>query len=525
MSDESTIFEIAEKSAHGGYYLFVGNTLATAILFATSVIIAQLLGAEDYGFYSLVMSVPSLLIGLINLGMQSAVTRFSTNSRSKGKMSDVRNVIKSAILFELTLGLITSFFCYIFSDILATYLINTPEASPYIKIAAILILFQTLFTIIDSAFIGLDTMESNAITHVTKAITKALISSLLIILGFTIIGAIIGHVLCYAIGVVVGFVILFLKLGRNHVDTKTEYGLLKSMLKYGLPLYFSGLIALFSTEYQTIILAFFASKAAIGNFQVTTLFSLVIGLILYPFTALFPAFSKVGPESKALDQIFKRSIKYTALVLIPASLAITVMSNDIILTIYGSEFTLASKFIVFYLLTNLRAGFGSSVLPFLFNGLGRTDIILKSSLIYFASFFPSALLLITFCDVIGLIIAGVFCSFLVTLYELFMASKMFKLSVDVLSSVRIYIASAVPACIVFVVLSVSPFNRIVNLVLGGTLFVFIYLTILPLIGTVNSTDIEIFRAIFQKSKSAWTFLKILLAYETRILKHFKTTKE
>jgi O-antigen/teichoic acid export membrane protein len=483
------------------------------------------LGAEDYGFYSLVISVPSLLIGLVNVGMKSTVTRFSTDFRAKGKMANVRNVVKSAILFELTLGIIASVFCYVFSDTLATYLINTPEASPYIKIAAILIVFQTLFNILDAAFIGLDTMENNAITSITRAITKTVLSPLLIILGFSIIGAIIGHISCYVIGVVVSFALLFFKLRGNHGDTKTEPNLLKSMLKYGLPLYLSALIVLFSTEYQTIILAFFASKAAIGNFQVSALFSTAIALIVYPFTALFPAFSKFSTDSKELGQFFRRSVKYTALVLIPTSLAITVMASDIILTIYGSEFALASTFIVFYLLTNLRAGFGSVVLPYLFSGVGRTDVVLKSSLIYLVSFFPLAFLLITSYDIIGLIVAGVICSFFSTLYELFMASKMFNLSIDVYSSAKIYVTSALTAFAVFIFLSVSPFSGIINLILGGALFLFTYLTVLPLMGTFNYTDIEIFRGMFQKIKSLWPFVKILLSYETIILKYFRNTKK
>ena len=482
------------------------------------------MGAEDYGFYSLVLSVPALLIGLIDLGVKSAVTRFSTSFRNKGQMSDVRNVIKSAILFELILGVVASIFCYLFSDILATYLINTPAASPYIKIAAILILFQTLFGILDAAFIGLDSMESNAITSIIRSLTKTLLSPLLIVLGFSIAGAIVGHVACYVIGFGASSVLLFFKLRKNHVDTKAESGILKSMLKYGLPLYLSGLIGLLSSEYQTIILAFFVSKAVIGNFQVTSLFSTAIALVVYPFTALFPAFSKVNPESKEMSQFFRRSVKYTALVLIPASLAITVMSNDIISTIYRDEFALASTFIGFYLLTNLRAGFGGSVLSYLFSGVGRTDIVLKSSIIHLAAFFPLALLLIKSYGVIGLIVAGVICSVLATLYELFMAYKLFNLSIDVSSSARIYIASGVTALTVFAFLSVSPFSNIINLILGGTLFIFIYLTILPLLGTVNNTDIEIFIGIFKKINSVWPLLKILLAYETKILKYLTTTK-
>lgn len=497
----------------------MGSTLSTAIFFVGSVVIAQLLGPADYGFFSLVISVPALLIGLVNFGMTSAITRFSTEFRTGGRTSNVKYVIKSGLLFRLTLGVIASVFCFVFSDVLATYLINTPEASSYIKIASILILFQVLFETLNAIFIGLDTMEKSAIMEMIRAVTKVLFSPLLVILGFSIFGALIGHISGYVVGVGISLTLLLFQLSKNHVDAKAESAILKSMLKYGFPLYMSSLIVLFSTEYQTIILAFFASKTAIGNFQVTALFSTAITLVVYPFTALFPAFSKFDPESKQLGQFFRRSVKYTALLLVPASMAITVMSNDIIVTIYGTKFMLASTFIMVQMLANLSAGFGSAVLPYLFSGVGRTDIVLKSSLIYLVFFLPAVPLLLSLYDVVGLILASVICYVLATLYELFMASKTFNLTVDMRSSVKIYLASIISACIVFLFVNISPFSSILDLILGCTLFIFIYLTILPPIGVLNATDLKIFRQLFRKIKSIWPIIKLLLYYETKILKY------
>ena len=216
----------------------MGSTLSTAIFFVGSVVIAQLLGPADYGFYSLVISVPALLIGLVNFGMTSAITRFSTEFRTGGRTSHVKYVIKSGLLFRLTLGVIASVFCFVFSDVLATYLINTPEASSYIKIASILILFQVLFETLNAIFIGLDTMEKSAIMEMIRAVTKVLFSPLLVILGFSIFGALIGHISGYVVGVGISLTLLLFQLSKNHVDAKAESAILKSMLKYGFPLYF-----------------------------------------------------------------------------------------------------------------------------------------------------------------------------------------------------------------------------------------------------------------------------------------------
>lgn len=75
MSDKLT--EIAEDSARGGFFLFTGNALSLIILAVGSIIIARLLGPENYGVYSLSLVVPSILAGLIDFGISSALIRFS----------------------------------------------------------------------------------------------------------------------------------------------------------------------------------------------------------------------------------------------------------------------------------------------------------------------------------------------------------------------------------------------------------------------------------------------------------------
>jgi O-antigen/teichoic acid export membrane protein len=519
MSDESDVVQIAEQSARGGYYLFVGNTLSTGILVISSIIIARLLGPEDYGLFSLLIVVPSLFIGLVDFGINSAITRFSAKFRTESKNPDVGGVIKTGLFFELAVGILASIFCFLFSDVLATYLINSPEAGFYIKVASPLILFQTLFNTLSSIFMGLDNMENNAAMMIIRAFTKILLSTLLIVLGFGILGALLGHISCYIVSIVANVTILTLKLHKNPDDHKASPGILKSMLKYGTPLYISGLLGLFILQYQTIIIAFLTSKTEIGNFQAATLFSTAITLIVYPFTALFPAFSKLDPENGQLSQFFRRSVKYTALLLVPASLAIAVMSKDLVLTFFGPDYNLAPTFVAFYILINLHAGFGSAVFGFLFNGIGRTDVALKSSLINILVFVPLAPLFTALYGITGLIATLFTSSFCSLLYLLSTAVKKINVSLDASSSAKIYLASVTSALFSVAFLAASPFNGILNLILGGTIFIFTYLTLLPIIEVLNATDMEIFRLLFHKIKSVWPILKILLSYEAKILKY------
>jgi len=520
VSNKDEIVQIAKQSVRGGYYLFVGNTSSTAILAVSSMIIARLLGPADYGLFSLSIVIPSLFIGLIDFGIGSAVIRFSAKLRAEGREEKAQSFVKISLFFELTVGIATFVLCFAFADSLATYLINRSEASPYVKLSSLLILFQTLFNMLNSAFIGFDIMEKSAIMMIIRALTKLVLSPLLIVLGFGVLGALTGHFSCYIIAVAVGSVILISKLHRCKNDYPNNIlDNLKSMLKYGIPLYASNILGLFAYQYQSITMAFFSSNTEIGNFQVATLFSSAMTILIYPTTALFPAFSKLKKEGRNLSQFFKRSVKYTAILLIPATMVIVVMSKDLVFTFFGSDYGLAPSFVSLYILPNLYAGFGSVVLVFLFNGIGRTDIVLKSNIVNLLVFIPLAPLLTAKYNITGLIVAFLISNSCSLAYSLLTAIKKVKVHLDIISSAKIYFASTVSVLPLMLFIIFSPFSKIPNIIFGVLIFCLIYLTLLPVTGILNATDLKIFEQMFCKIKSGWPILKLLILYETKLSRH------
>jgi O-antigen/teichoic acid export membrane protein len=517
MAEETEIMQVAERSAYGGMHLFWGNTLSTGILAIGSIIVGRLLGPDNYGLYSLAIIVPSLLIGLIDFGIASAIIRFSAKFRAEGRDSEVRKVVKTGLLFELIMGIIASLFCFAFSHSLSSFVINRPEASFYVRTVSLLILFQTLFNVLSAAFIGLDRMKVSALVMTIRAFARSSLSPLLIIVGLGIFGALLGQVVCYVIAVAVGITSLSLMLYKSHDDPGSSLDILKTMLKYGTPLYLSGLLGLFVLQFQTIILAFFTSNAQIGNFQVATLFETAIGLIAYPFISLFPAFSKLNGQNRELVQFFKRSVKYTSILLVPAAVAIAVLSKDLIYTLYGSSYTLAPTFLAFYILIYLYTGLGTAVFGYLFNGIGRTDISLKSSLISFFAFLPLAPLLTFLFGVPGLILSLFISSFCSLLYCLAITRKQIKTGPDLRTSARIFVVTALSAVASLAFLRASPFSNIPNLILGALLFLLIYLTLLPILGVLTYTDMEIFTQLFYKIRGVRFILRLFISYETKIL--------
>ena len=509
------ITEVAEESIWGGLFLFTGNLSSLLILAIGSIIVARLLGPENYGIYSLSLIIPSIILGFLDLGINSALTRFSAKLRAEGKQHLVACMLKAGFAFKLAMSTAAFLVCFFLSDFLAYLLLRRPEMGFFVKLASPLILFQTLYTTLSSSFIGLDMMKDNAVVMNIQAVVKTVLCPLFIVF-FGVAGAVAGHVSSYALAGLLGFLSLF-KIYRNG-QSCSGFSSLKMMLGYGFPLYLSAVLSYIISQYQTLVLAFFASNTEIGNFTAAMTLSTAISALTFPLVVLFPAFSKL--ENSDLRMFFRLSVKYTALLIVPASTALAVLSKDIIYLIYGRSYSLAPSFLSLYALTFLYAGIGSAVLSYFFNGTGETGVVFKSNLINLIVFLPLASALTMLYRVPGLIIALLVSGIFPLFYGLFVAKKKFQAEIDALASIKIYAASFISA-IVALAFTIFLRNSLINVVFCGLIFVLAYLTLLSLIGGISAYDLENFELMF-RNKSLWFIIKPIIKYEKKLLAKVET---
>jgi O-antigen/teichoic acid export membrane protein len=506
---------IAQDSARGGFFLFAGNTSQLLIVAIGSIIIARLLGPDSYGLYSLALVVPSIFLGLIDFGVNSALTRFSAKLKAEGNFALVAGLLKSGMIFKVLTGVAMSSICLIFSDTFAAYLLNRPELGSLVQLTAVVILFQSVFNALNSSFTGIDRMEGNAVTMNVQAVMKTILSPALIFAGFTVAGALLGHIVSYAVASLVGtlFFITYYKALSAGASVKKFTGNIKLLLGYGFPLYTSSLLALVQGQYQTIILAFFVSNTVIGNFTIAVTLSALLNVLLFPIGALFPAFSKLNADDDEMRWLFRMSTKYTALLVIPATVLVGFLANDLILTLYGSSYGLAPAFFQLYILNFLLTGVGSAVIGYLFNGVGMTTTVFKYSLVNLIMFLPLAPILAMLYGVVGLIAAFLVSNGCSLGYALFIAYKKMGVRLDVKASLKIYLASFLSVLPIILLIELFPLNGIFSLAVCFPLFLFMYLVLLPLTGAINLSDVKNFQAMFEKVKLAWLLLKYVLKFE------------
>jgi stage V sporulation protein B len=342
-------------------------------------------------------------------------------------------------------------------------------------------------------------MEQYSITIIGQSTLKTVLAPILIIIGPSTFGAILGTTIAFLIAGLISILLLlrvYKKLQKPNDDKRTRVEIgknMKIMFKYGLPLEISGIIGGFLTQFYTILVAIYATDLMIGNYQVALNFSVLITFFSVPVsTVLFPVFSKLDAqkENETFRSIFQFSVKYGALLTVPAATGVMVLSQPLVAILFGQKYTYAPLFVVLLAMTYLFSALGSLSVGNVINGQGKTRFSLELAIIGTAVGLPLSILLIPIFGVTGLLVTVIVAGIPGLIIGLWWIRKHFGATLEWTSSAKILLASATSGAIAYSLISQLSFNSWIQLIAGAAVFLIAFLIITPMTRTVNRTDTQ-----------------------------------
>jgi O-antigen/teichoic acid export membrane protein len=489
--------EMARVSAKGGFNLFWGLAASTIISSVGVILVARLLSPSEYGLVTIASTAPNLIILFRDWGVNSAIIKYTAQYRSENKTTETKAILAAGLLFELALGVSLSLISFLLSGFLATDVFHRPDIKPLIEIASFTVFGTALTMTAQSAFTGYEKMELSSITMICRSAFKTILAPLLVILGLGAFGAIVGYTAAFLgaglISIVLLYITLYSKLRALNDDKLEIVKTLKTMFKYGLPLSISTIIAGLLLQFYNFLIAIYCTDPMIGNYSVTLNFAVLITFFSVPIaTVLFPAFSKLSSqkERQTLRNVFQHSVKYAALLVVPAAALVMALSKPIVFTLFGEKYSHAPLFLTMYAITFLYSAFGNLSIGNLINSQGKTKVTSKLALIHGAIGFPLSLLLIPKFGIIGLIVTTLTAGIPSMIIGLWWVKKHFTATIDWISSAKILFASTLASVTAYIIASQLNIPNWIELAVGTTAFLATYTITTPLVGAINKTDIK-----------------------------------
>jgi O-antigen/teichoic acid export membrane protein len=505
--------EMGKSSAKGSFHLLLGVATSTVILAVGSIFLTRLMTPAEYGLYGVALIPSSMIILFRDWGVNSAMTRFIANFKAANKNTEVREIILAGLAFEAAAGLILTLLSIFTANYIASTIFHRPESVFFISIVSVAIFSGSLLTAAQSSFIGFEKMGLNSLTLICQSIVKAVLGPVLIILGYSVLGAVLSYTLSFLAAAIMSLIALYFGLFRplsTCKSNKTHLSkTLKTMMKYGLPLSISSILSGILIQIFSFMMASYASDVMIGNYQAALNFSVLLTFFTIPIsTVLFPAFAKLDPnkEPELVKAIFASSIKYTSMLLIPATMVIMALSTPLISTLFGERYTQAPFFLTLYVISNLFCVFGNISLDNFLSGLGETKITMRQSVLTLLIGLPLGFLLIPSFGILGVITATIVSSLPSMFWGLYWVWKHYHVKPDFKSSAKIFAAATAAAIVAFTSVNFLHFAEWIRLIIGITVFLAIYIVSAPMIGAITLPDISNLRVML---RGTGTFSKIV----------------
>ncbi|UCD44397.1 MAG: oligosaccharide flippase family protein [Candidatus Bathyarchaeota archaeon] len=514
---------VAERSARGSLHLFLGNFLSEIINAVGVVIVARMLTPGEYGVLGLSFVLPGIFVMFTFWGIGSALTRFLARYETRGMWDQARSIIRIGYLFRAATACLISALLFLGAEFLAAVVLMRPDMAGLVRLTSVLVVFQSLYNTSASIFYGTGRMDIMAVLMVVQSVVKTTSSYLFLVWGYGVLGAVIGHILGFGV-VTTASVILTVWYTRGKeasTEAMSEEVSINEMLRFGFPLFIGSLIGNLGAKYQGLLLAWFASDAAIGNLNIANKFRSLVTLFTVPIsTVVYPAFSKFDYREQPgeMERLFEVSVRYATLLVFPAVALITILSQDFVYFLFDPRYSLAPFLLALSLLQFLGVGLGSiSIYKFL-NSQGDTVTTFRLNLVNVGIRVAVSTVLTWQLGVPGLLLGLFISELLGRAFNIFVVYQRYGVRIEVAHTVRVVAFSAVSALSTYAALKwLNLPSNLANLTVGAVTFLASCMVLAPLIGAIRDSDIQNISRIMRREPLLNPIVSPLLRIEERII--------
>lgn len=464
--------EAEVKLALGTLVLSASQMLALLIGLAFSVIIARLLGPENYGLVGVSLTYPMLLASLLDLGTSSILVKYAALPRQ-----DRSAYVWSVASFRFFLGLVGFAANYVLADYFAM-LLARPYIADYIRILSVYIFALIALDTVRLAFTGLARYTIAGSITIFQYVIRGLIAVYLILQGYGVKGAVLSYSLTYAL-MCVAYLVAFM-----HAFGKPAFSLylLREALAMALPLYASSLAGILIGPYVSTLLARHVSNFDIGNYNVGSLATAPISALIASIsTAALTALSPIE-QGNELTSRTQRIVAYSSLVASFLVAGYAAVLPPLVYIMYSRSYRDAPLYALVLLVGHFVNAFTTGgVLGSFFVIAGQTKWNLVAGLAGAITIIASSTILIPVSGALGAALAYACGSAVSAITTYAIARKVFLLDIPIRKVLR----GVAPAILGFAIAILAARTVLVNislpiqLLLLGVIYLLAHLSTLP----------------------------------------------
>ncbi len=472
------------SAAKGGGILTIGRLFSYATRFILAFLLARLMGAEDFGLYSLALTITALVSTVSLLGLDDAIMRYV--AVYNGQKDDARlwGLLQFCISLTLVLSIALSVILYLAAEQVALGIFDAPELTRLIKLASFIIPFLSLSEMLMFASQGFKKMQYSVIAEqFVQLPVRLLIILVLIQFGIDPFLALIifGVADFLASLLLIYFINREFPLRRALGASRWE---VREIISFAFPFWISDLLNTMRNQVQTIFLGSLSTIVSVGIFTIADRVNLLSKMAYRSIlTSTKPIIADLQAKEdwEQVGTLYTVSSRWGITLNLPIFLVLLLFPREL-LSLFGASFgdgAQALTMLAFAELVNTGTGVGGVIIDM----TGQNRIKLFNSITQVVLSVGTNLILIRSMGLMGAAIAALISVGLINILRMVEVYWLYRLLPYDRTYLKPLVAAAVAMITTFLFARVFPDEMfILRIILGSLLIAIVFLATLIVIG-------------------------------------------
>ena len=342
-------------------YLTFGS--GKTIVFITTIVLARLLTPDDFGIVALSLLVITFLDRFRDFGVGEALVYHKGDIDLNSDVAFWISVIVSLLIA------ITAFFC----APLVSEFFDEPRLMLVLKVFSLLFIINGLANIHVARIKREMKFERRFKAESFRNIVKGVVGIGLALYGFGVWSLVWGQVSGATVAM-----ITYWRSAKWRPRFRFSLSTAHVLSTYGGHIVLLGALGVLLSRFDQLVIGHRLDATQLGFYVLAFMIpDMIITNTCYVLSqALFPAYSKIRDDNKALKSAYIKSLKLISLVIAPAAMGIFVIASEFVETFYSSKWLPAVP-VVQVLVLGAMVGAMSFNLGDVYKAIGRPQILTK----------------------------------------------------------------------------------------------------------------------------------------------------
>jgi O-antigen/teichoic acid export membrane protein len=328
--------------------MLTGSGGSQALHFILTLFLARILAPEEFAAVALITSVLAIANTFTEMGLSVAVVQ---------RVNDTPELFDSAFTLTIVFFVFISSFIFFLSEPAAKYY-QLSILSPLSQIAAIAFFFQGLKSFYRSLLLRQYRFKAISIAEIVAVTINGFVAIVMAMKGYGAYSIVWG-VLSSQIAT---FVILF--LARKY--TPQSLGSLKIMqelLSFGAWVSIGRILGTAAGQFDRFLIGKILSEKELGGYHIASRLTFALPSLLTSIVdqVLLPLYSEAKNEAKIIEYGYWKGLRYSTILIIPASLLIAVFSRPLIFLFLGEKWLFTVPIVRIISIFSLFHGMGGGI--------------------------------------------------------------------------------------------------------------------------------------------------------------------